>query len=108
MFSWPFYDPRFWVPVIPLLIAVLLQVPFPKLQFGKLVISLFCAGYILLGIVSVGFLTYTSLDKKKFVRTQANGVYRNEYETFFYGKPQSDTATKTNAAILSVLQRYDK
>ncbi len=26
--NWPYYDPRFWVPVLPLLVVVILQTPF--------------------------------------------------------------------------------
>ena len=108
MFNWPFYDPRFWVPVIPLVIAALVQIPLRLPKLGKGLMYVFCAGYILLGIISIGYITYTSLNKRTFARTQANGVYRNEYETFFYGKPQSDTATRIDPVTLSVIQRYDR
>lgn len=106
MFNWPFYDPRFWVPVIPFIVAVLLNNNFS----GKLpVVSLrlFSILYSLAGIIAVGFLTYTSLNKEKFSQKQANGVYRNEYETHFFGKLQSDTAKKVDTAVLNVLKRYD-
>ena len=110
MFTWPFYDPRFCVPVLPLLIAAVVQVPVssrrPLLIRG--VAYCFIAFYVLLGIVSIGYITYTSLNKPLFARTQANGVYRNEYETVFFGKPQSDTAKKIDPVIVHVLERYNK
>jgi hypothetical protein len=59
------------------------------------------------GILSVGYITYTSLNKRIFSRTQANGAYRNEYETYFFGKPQSDTATHIDQAALHVIERYN-
>jgi len=108
MFNWPFYDPRFWVPVLPLLIAVVLQYPLPRPGWRKGVAVVLIAGYSLLGVLTVGFFTYTSLNKKVFVRTQANGVFRNEYETFFYGKPTQDTARVVDPVILSVITRYDR
>lgn len=110
MFNWPFYDPRFWVPVLPLIIAILVQVPvsFYKPLLVKRVVYLLLIVYAVFGFLSVGFQTYTSLNKKAFARTQANGVYRNEYETVFFGKPLSDTAKKTDPVIISVLKRYNK
>ena len=60
-----------------------------------------------MGVLSVGFLTYTSLSKEKLAKTQANGVYRNEYETYFFGKPLSDTAKKIDTGILSLLKRHN-
>lgn len=108
MFNWPFYDPRFWVPVLPLVLAVILQYPLPRPGWRRGVTVAAFAGYMLLGALAVGFFTYTSLNKKVFVRTQANGVFRNEYETFFYGKPMQDTARVVDPVTLSVISRYDR
>jgi hypothetical protein len=107
MFDWPFYDPRFWVPLLPLIAAIVIQLPFPNGRMPRIVLSAFFVVYISLGIASVGYLTYTSLNRKVMARTQANGVYRNEYETVFFGRPQSDTAQHIDPAVLSVLRRYD-
>ena len=107
MFDWPFYDPRFWVPVLPLIVAVICSGPFPRARLPRVVLTAVCAVYVLLGVVSVGYMTYTSLNKKVMVRTQANGVYRNEYETVFFGKPLSDTAQHIDPAVLSIIQRYN-
>ncbi len=70
--------------------------------------SVVFAVYFILGIASVGYLTYTSLNRKLFARTQANGVYRSEYETFFYGKPLDPTTRQADPNIVDILRRYDK
>jgi hypothetical protein len=110
MFTWPFYDPRFWVPVVPLIIAIIIKSPtaFSRPVIVKRLAFVFVAAYTLLGLLSVGYMTYTSLNKEVFARTQANGVYRNEYETVFFGKPQSDTARLVNSTTIHVLERYNK
>ena len=107
MMNWPFYDPRFWVPVLPLIAAVLAQYVrgVPRL---KEVRNMAFAVYFALGIASVGYLTYTSLNRKLFARTQANGVYRSEYETFFYGKPLDATTRPADPNIVDILKRYDR
>jgi len=107
MFDWPFYDPRFWIPVLPLIAAVIAQLPLPKARTPRILATVFCAAYIMLGVVAVGYMTYTSLNKKVMVRTQANGVYRNEYETVLFGKPLSDTARHIDPDALSIIKRYN-
>ncbi|HVU56506.1 MAG TPA: hypothetical protein VHD83_15680 [Puia sp.] len=107
MFDWPFYDPRFWVPVLPLAAAVIAQLPLPKARMPRVLATAFCAVYLMLGVAAVGYFTYTSLNKKVMVRTQANGVYRNEYETVLFGKPLSDTARHIDPDALSIIKRYN-
>jgi hypothetical protein len=93
---------------LPFVAAAVSQLTISSNKAIRVFIQCFVGVYCLMGFLSVAYMTYTSLNKKVFARTQANGVYRNEYETFFYGKPLSDTATKTDPAILSVLKRYDR
>ena len=107
LFSWPFYDPRFWVPVVPLLAAVILQTPTEKSKTARGFFSLYLVFYMILGIAALSFATYLCFNKKEFARHHANGVYRNEYETHFYGKPLSDTAKQVNPFVLHVLDKYD-
>jgi hypothetical protein len=108
MFTWPFYDPRFWVPVLPFIAVVAARWAVTAGKPVRKLLYLYFAAYCLLGVISAGYLTYTSLNRKVFARTQANGVYRNEYETFFYGSPQSDTARKIDPVVLDVIKRYDR
>jgi hypothetical protein len=108
MFYWPFPDPRFWVPVIPLIAAVIGQTDFSSAPLVKMSGRFYLLVYSLLGIFSIGFVTYTSFNKKEFAKTQAKGLYRNEYETHFFGKTLSDTATQVDANIVEFLRKYDK
>ena len=108
MFNWPFSDPRFWVPVIPLMAAVISQTPFSQNRVVKIFFILFFLVYTVLGLVSMGYITYTSFNKKEFSKTQAKGIYRNEYETHFFGKPLSDTATHVDPNLVDFLNKYDK
>jgi hypothetical protein len=108
MFNWPFEDPRFWVPVIPLMAAVISQTSFSQKRAIRLSGILYLLVYTFLGLVSLGYMTYTSFNKEEFSKTQAKGVYRNEYETHFFGKPLSDTVTHVDSNLVDFLNRYDK
>lgn len=108
LFNWPFYDPRFWVPLIPLIIPPIVEgLQSVRFKPAKMLITLFLLVYIAEGVLSVGYISYTSLNKQVFARTQASGVYKNEYETAFFGKPLSDTAKSIDPAALSVIKRYN-
>jgi len=111
MFNWPFYDPRFWVPVLPFVAAVVAESVRSARKAGKRVrapLIVFLALYFTLGIASIGYITYTSLNRRAFARTQANGVYKNEYETFFYGRPLTDSTGHADPNIVDILKRYDR
>jgi len=45
-------------------------------------------------------MTYTSFNKKEFSKNAGKGVYRNEYETHFFGKTLSDTVTYTDPHLV--------
>ncbi|MFI5153484.1 MAG: hypothetical protein ACHQET_09135 [Chitinophagales bacterium] len=107
LFFWPFNDPRFWVPVVPLVAAAIIQNPFSNSRVGKLIIKCACAVYLVLGIAAIFYSTYISFNKEALSKTTSLGNYRNEYETHFFGKPLSDTATHTEQWIVDLLNKHD-
>ena len=108
MFTWPFPDPRFWVPVIPLLAAVISQTSLTQNRIIRLLGFLCLVVYSVFGLVALGYMTYTSFNKKEFSKTQASGVFRNEYEVHFFGKTLSDTAREVDPRLVEFLNKYDK
>ena len=105
--NWPYYDPRFWVPVIPLLAALILTFDFNRNTILKVLSRTYLVFYIAVGFAAAAYSLYVGLDKKRFAITHAKGVYRNEYETQFFGKPLSDTARHLDADVLDILQKHD-
>jgi len=98
IFCWPFFDVRFWIPVAPLMVMILLHGTYPR--FFRLVVIV----YMLAGIGAMGYSTYTAFNRQALARSQAGGRYRNEYETFFSGKPLSDTTARVDPYVLHVLE----
>lgn len=107
LMNWPYYDPRFWVPIIPLVIAVYLQTPFNLYTLLRIPARMHLVVYMILGISAGVYSLYAATDKHRFSSRHAKGVYRNEYETHFFGKPQSDTATHIDQNVLQILRKYD-
>jgi hypothetical protein len=100
IFCWPFFDVRFWIPVAPLVVMILLQgLPVRRMLIRGIIIL-----YVIAGLGAVGYSTYTAFNKRALARNQAGGRYRNEYETYFFGKPLQDTVTPVDPYVLHVLQ----
>jgi hypothetical protein len=108
LFNWPFPDPRFWVPIIPLIAAVVSQQSFSNNRIIKWSSIICLVVYSAFGIIAMSYMTYTSINKKEFSKTQASGVFRNEYEVHFFGKTLSDTVTVVNQNLVDFLNKYDK
>jgi hypothetical protein len=105
--NWPYYDPRFWVPVLPLMVIVILQTPWNQKPWLKVLSRIYLAVYLLLGLMAAAYSLYNGLDKERFAKTQAKGVYRNEYEIKFFGKAQTDTAIYIDPEVMNILKKYD-
>jgi len=105
--NWPYYDPRFWVPLIPIIAAVYLQTPFNLYTLLRIPYRISVVIYLLIGISAATYYLWMGMDHHRFSSRQASGVYRNEYETYFFGQPQSDTAKKIDQNVLEILKKYD-
>src|SRR5450432_3681541 len=108
IFNWPFNDPRFWIPVMPVMAAFALQLPVAENKLTRFLSTTLFVVYISLGTFASGYMVYTSFNKKELAKNQAKGVYKNEYEVHFFGKPLSDTATQVDPYIVEFLRRYDR
>jgi hypothetical protein len=114
IFNWPFFDPRFWIPILPMVAAILLQTPLPGIgakgpvaSFVRALGRLLFVIYIFAGVGAVSYSTYTAFHKEALARSQAKGIFQNEYETYFFGKPLRDTATAIDPYVLHVLEKYN-
>ncbi|HYE55630.1 MAG TPA: hypothetical protein VD996_12330 [Chitinophagaceae bacterium] len=104
--NWPFFEPRFWLPAVPLMMAVVLQEQKLTNSFTKYFLSAYRLVYILVGFTALGYYTYTSHNKKALSVKQDAGVWKNEYETYFFGKPQTDTTAVIREPIMNILKKY--
>ena len=107
LFNWPFYDARFWMPVLPFVGVLIISL---KDQFRgvlKTTLQSVFILYLCMGLGAAGYSTYTAFHKEALARTQAGGIFRNEYETYFFGKPLSDSVSRTDPYILNILKRYN-
>lgn len=104
---WPFYDPRFWLPVIPFLIAYsglslwrLIQGAIAQEIFGAYVIL-----FSVLGLVALAASTSLSFSGSKFPDEYAYREFHATYCAAWHCEGKFD-ATKVDQDGLYLLRRY--
>jgi hypothetical protein len=109
LFTWPFNDVRFWLPVIPLLIAYSL-IAVNKLRFPKLVITIYCIVFATLGFVALAYSSRISFADCKFPDEYGDGYLRPTYRAAFPScKDDGDPGghlDKVDAKALRLLREY--
>ena len=104
--NWPLFEPRLWMPIWPLALAVFLMEikGRGKINWGPMC---WLSVYLCIGCMALGYYTYTGFNRKSFAVKQDAGIWRNEYETYFFGKPLSDTAKTTRLPVVNLLKKYN-
>ena len=74
IFNWPYYDPRFWVPVLPLIVAILLRTPFNSRPLLKWLGRLFLVYFMATGAFAIGYALYTGFRKEEFAKDRKSVV----------------------------------
>lgn len=102
IFNWPFYEARFWVPVMPLALAVLLMRKKPFTIGWKLLAGV----YVLTGLFALGYYTWISFDKQAMATKHDAGLWRAEYDKHFFQTPVNDSLI--NPQAMYILEKYDR
>jgi 4-amino-4-deoxy-L-arabinose transferase-like glycosyltransferase len=102
IFIWPYRDQRFWIPAVPVLVALVAVVlqRLPKICTWPL------AGWLALtGLLALGFSTRLTFFGRNFPERYGDGTLRPAYEAVWHGTPLPPGG---NEAAYRVLQRYGR
>jgi hypothetical protein len=106
LFAWPYYDTRFWLPVIPLLIAYsALAITSFKLPNG--VITTYCSVFAACGFVAIAYSTRISFAGTEFPDRYGDGTLRPTYCAAFQSCRGGGDSDKVDAKVLHLLQEYN-
>jgi len=105
IFNWPFFEARFWFPVLPLLAAVLSVKKNNTRPVFYSPAFLFRCYYIMAGVFVLAYYSYLSFDKRALAERHDAGRWRAEYELHFYGS--SIRNKEINSKALHILNTYD-
>ena len=105
LFSWPYYDARFWLPVIPLLIAYSV-LAVRHLRFPKGVVTIYCLVFVTLGFGAIAYSTRISFAGPNFPDRYGDGSLRPTYCAAFQSCRDGGDPNKVDAKALRLLQEY--
>ncbi len=103
---WPFGDPRFWLPVLPIAAAFGLVAlgGWTSRAAGRAVIALGMAVFAGLGLLALAVTARVSLSGEQFPAYYNSGVYR---DTYLAAWQQKHDRSKVDPKVLGVLERYE-
>ena len=102
---WPYYDARFWLPVIPLLIAYSL-LGVKSLRIPKAAITIYCIIFATLGFGVIAYSTRITFAGDKFPDRYGDGSLRPTYCAAFQSCRDGGDPNKVNAKVLRLLREY--
>jgi hypothetical protein len=105
LFAWPYYDARFWLPVIPLLIAYSV-LGVKRLRFPKSVVTIYCIIFASLGLGAIAYSTRISFAGSRFPDRYGDGSLRPTYCAAFQSCQDGGDPNKVDAKVLRLLREY--
>jgi hypothetical protein len=105
IFNWPFFEARFWLPLIPFIAAILLRQEQGSRSIKAAV--LYAGFYLLSGVFVLGYYIDLSFDRQALVNKHDAGKWKQEYEYHFGINNKVDSATM-NFKALYLLEKYNR
>jgi hypothetical protein len=106
LFAWPYYDARFWLPVIPLLIAYSL-LAVKRLKLPNNVVAIYCIAFATLGLTAIAYSTRISFSGSAFPDKYGDGQLRPTYCAAFQSCERNWDPGKVDNRVLRLLRDYD-
>lgn len=105
---WPFYQTRFWMPVVPILLMYVIEGLRGswRLRFVQTATICFCAPIVGFGLVAISYSTWLTFSGPEFQNRYGSGSTQIIYQTAF----KHETPTFENAAhrnMFKILSRYE-
>lgn len=104
---WPFFEVRFWFPVFPLILLIILaQVNSVVLREKWMGLRNFYFGsYFLTGLFSISYYTWLSLSREAMAEHHDAGQWKKQYRAHFFGEPFNSGMFEDDA--IYILDKYD-
>lgn len=106
IFNWPFFEARFWFPLLPFIAAILLQRSRTGHGWYAKVGAGYALYYVATGFFVVGYYARLSFDQEYLMRKHDAGKWQVEYEAHF-GIRQPADPSRVNQKALYILHKYD-
>jgi hypothetical protein len=105
LFAWPFYDARFWLPVIPLLLAYS-ALSVARIKLSKAIVMIYCSGFVVFGLMAIAYSTRISLSGHNFPDRYGDGALRPTYCEAFQSCGDNGDSKNVNRKALRLLREF--
>jgi hypothetical protein len=105
LFVWPYYDARFWLPIVPLLIAYSV-LAVRNLRLPKAVITIYCVIFAIIGFGVIAYSTRITFAGSKFPDRYGDGYLRPTYCEAFQTCGDGGDREKVSTKALRLLREY--
>jgi hypothetical protein len=105
LFVWPYYDARFWLPIVPLLIAYSV-LAVRNLRLPKAVITIYCVIFAIIGFGVIAYSTRITFAGSKFPDRYGDGYLRPTYCAAFQTCGDGGDPQKVSIKALRLLREY--
>jgi hypothetical protein len=105
---WPFYDPRFLLPIFPVLVIIAAEgLATVQLRPGAIgLLAVYCVAFVALGTLSIVFSTRISLSGRDFPNRYGDGSLKDSY-LFAFGKENEADAKNVRQGVVHLLRRLE-
>jgi hypothetical protein len=106
LFGWPFNDARFWLPVIPLLIAYTVLAA-KRLRIPRGVATIYCFVFATLGFAAIVYTTRITFAGSAFPDRYGDGNLRPTYCAAFQSCRDGGDPNKVDPKVIRLLREYN-
>ncbi|WP_276479408.1 hypothetical protein [Paraflavitalea pollutisoli] len=106
IFNWPFFEARFFFPILPFMLAVYLQHLGQSSIFQRRLAAVYLTGYVLMGVFVMAYYSRLSYDRDFMKQRHDAGIWEKEYDYLFSGRAVDDGVT-VNQKALYILRKYN-
>ena len=105
---WPFYDPRFWMPLVPILALCAWYAceRWHAVLVVRLGIAAYAAVFLALGFLALGISTRLSFSDQRFPDLYGDGTLRDSYREAF-GLAAKGTSQNADPRYVHILRRFE-
>lgn len=103
---WPYEDPRFWLPVIPMVILLAVTSPLPGSMILRRLATTAWLLYLSIGLIALVMNVRLSFQTHTFPRSYTHGTLRASYLEAF-GLPPERDAPLPDALAVNILRRHE-
>lgn len=106
LFAWPYNDARFWIPVIPLLIAyaTLALRPAAKWKLAKVLVGSYLTVFVLTGVAALAYSTRITFAGSRFPDLYGDGTLRSAYCAALYQCQEGAADHNVDAKTMRLLR----